>query len=220
LSDQLEPTDISPQAPEVGSDYSTGAGGPSSSDPGPIGQRIEALLYIAGAPVSIAQLSEALQADVRAIEHALEQLSGAWAERGVRLQRQGKSYQITTAPELAADVERFLDVESTTRLSRPALEVLAIVAYQQPITRPFIDSIRGVNSDSVIRTLLRYGLIEEVGRSEAPGRPILYATTVEFLHQFGLDSLDTLPPLAEEDLPEPADILEIFGSEASDEAKP
>jgi segregation and condensation protein B len=157
--------------------------------------RVEALLFVSPSRVSISQLAQILETSPREIELALEQLESTYASRGIRLQRSNRSIQLTTAPELANDVERFLGLEETTSLSRAALEVLAIIAYQQPVTRPLIDSIRGVNSDSVLRTLLRHGLIEEVGRTEAPGRPILYSTTEEFLAHFGLGSLADLPPL-------------------------
>ena len=92
-------------------------------------------------------------------------------------------------------VERLLGLEASSHLSRAALETLAIVMYKQPITRPQIDSIRGVNSDGVIKSLLQKGLVQEIGRAEAPGRPILYSTTTEFLQYFGLNSLADLPPL-------------------------
>ncbi len=107
--------------------------------------------------------------------------------------------QLTTAPESSAVVERFLGLEVTSRLSQAAVEVLAIIAFMQPVTRPQIDQIRGVNSDSSLRTLLSFGLIEEVGRLETPGRPILYSTTPEFLQYFGLESIDSLPTLLEEE---------------------
>jgi segregation and condensation protein B len=90
-------------------------------------------------------------------------------------------------------IENFLGVEVTTTLSQAALEALAIVAYRQPITRPEIEEVRGVNSDGVVRNLLSKGLIEEVGRREGVGRPVLYATTADFLSYFGLSSLDDLP---------------------------
>lgn len=157
--------------------------------------RLEALLFVSPSSVSINQLALILETTPRQIELGLDELEQMYATRGLRLQRSNRSVQLTTAPELAQDVERFLGLEETTRLSRAALEVLAIIAYQQPVTRPQIDSIRGVNSDSVLRTLLRHGLIEEVGRTEAPGRPILYSTTEEFLAHFGLGSLADLPPL-------------------------
>ena len=157
--------------------------------------RIEALLYVTASPVGVTQLADALQATPLQVEKALETLAEDYKARGVRLQRHRSAYQLTTAPELAEDVQRFLDLDTTARLTRAALEVLSIIAYQQPVTRPHIDSIRGVNSDSVLRTLLRHGLIEEVGRSDSPGRPFLYTTTYEFLQQFGINSLDELPPL-------------------------
>lgn len=107
--------------------------------------------------------------------------------------------QLTSAPESSAAVERFLGLEATARLSQAAVEVLAIVAFMQPVTRPQIDQIRGVNSDSSLKSLLSFGLIEEVGRLETPGRPIIYSTTPEFLQYFGLSSIDALPPLQDEE---------------------
>ena len=126
---------------------------------------------------------------------ALEALEIKFATRGIRLQKHRSGYQLTTAPDVAADIERLLNLEDISSISRAALEALAIIAYQQPVTRPLIDSIRGVNSDSVLKTLLRHGLIEESGRSISPGRPILYSTTSEFLQHFGLSAIKELPPL-------------------------
>ncbi|NIS81525.1 MAG: SMC-Scp complex subunit ScpB [Anaerolineales bacterium] len=157
--------------------------------------RVEALLFVSSAPVSITQLANTLSVSTRVVEKALDALDQDCARRGLRLQRHRSKVQFTTAPEFADDIERFLQLEGTTRLTRAALEVLSIVAYQQPVTRPQIDSIRGVNSDSVLRTLLRHGLIEETGRSESLGRPILYGTTTEFLQQFGIKSLEEMPTL-------------------------
>lgn len=129
------------------------------------------------------------------IERALVNLSASLEGRGIRLQHTKKGVQLTSAPEAARDVQSFLHLEDVSRLTRASVEALAIIAYEQPVTRPQIDAIRGVNSDSVLRTLLRHGLIEEVGRTEGPGRPILYATTSDFLGHFGLSSLDDLPAL-------------------------
>lgn len=157
--------------------------------------RIEALLFISAQPVKPQQLASALDVSVREVELGLNQLNDQYQSRGIRLQLSNSGYQLVSAPEAAEDVEQLLGLEEFTHLSRAALEVLAIIAYQQPITRPQIDSIRGVNSDSVLRTLLRHGLIEEVGRSEGPGRPFLYSTTTDFLGHFGLGSLQELPPL-------------------------
>ena len=122
-------------------------------------------------------------------------LTVAYTGRGLCLQRIGNRVQLTTTPEAAPYVERFLGLEARTRLSRAALETLAIVVYRQPITRPEIESIRGVSSDSVLRTLLSVGLVEEIGRAPTVGRPILYGSTFEFLQHFGLSSLEELPPL-------------------------
>ena len=158
---------------------------------------IEGLLFVADSPVSIGRLAEALQVTSAQVEHALAELENGSAQRGMRLQRAGNRIQLVTAPELAPSVERFLGLEARTRLSRAALETLAIIAYRQPVTRPEIESIRGVGSDSVLRTLLSVGLIEEVGRAVTVGRPILYGTTFEFLQHFGLTRLDELPPLEE-----------------------
>jgi segregation and condensation protein B len=103
--------------------------------------------------------------------------------------------QLTSSPQAAEVVERFLGLDMSSRLSRAALEALSIVLYRQPVTRPQIDAIRGVNSDAVLRTLVLKGLVQEVGRAEAPGRPFIYSATAECLQYFGLSSLAELPPL-------------------------
>jgi segregation and condensation protein B len=164
--------------------------------------QLEALLFVAPSAVSLNQLSAALDITPREVEKLLTALGEQYANRGIRLQWHRDRIQLTSAPETAQVVERFLSLEATSRLSRAALETLAIIAYQQPVTRPMIDSIRGVNSDGVIRNLLSKGLLEEAGRSESPGRPILYETTPEFLQHFGLSSMDELPPLATDELPD------------------
>jgi segregation and condensation protein B len=161
-------------------------------------QMVESLLFIAGESVTIAQLAQALELPADAIEAALERLATDCAQRGVRVQRQDDSVQFVSAPEAAAVVERFLGVQPQARLSAAALEALAIIAYRQPITRAQVDSVRGVDSSGVIRALLGRDLVAEYGRLETVGRPILYATTAEFLRQFGIGSLAELPPL---DLP-------------------
>lgn len=171
---------------------------------------LEALLFVTGGPVTVAHLAEALEVQNKDVEQGLENLAEIYRNRGsLSLQWHGGRVQLTTAPEIAPLIERFIGVEMTTRLSRAALEALAIIAYRQPITRPGVDSIRGVSSDGVLRSLLNKGLVEELGRSETPGRPILYGTTPEFLQHFGLSSLDELPPfqLPEE---ENAEVEDIF----------
>lgn len=158
--------------------------------------KLEALLFVAPEPVTIAQLATALDVAPSVIERGLNELDASLANRGLRLQRHGGRFQLTTAPQLAELIERFLGLEATTHLSRAALETLAIIAYQQPVTRPQIDAIRGVNSDSMMKSLLHKGLILESGRADGPGRPILYSTTPEFLQHFGLNSILEMPPLA------------------------
>jgi segregation and condensation protein B len=158
--------------------------------------KLEALLFVAAEPVAPAQLAVALDVAPSVIERGLNELDASLTTRGLRLQRHAGRVQLTTAPQLAELIERFLGLEATTHLSRAALETLAIIAYQQPVTRPQIDSIRGVNSDSMMKSLLNKGLILESGRADGPGRPILYSTTPEFLQHFGLNSILEMPPLA------------------------
>ena len=160
----------------------------------PTTKALEALLFAAPGLSSIEQISQALNVSKSEVERSLEALSTHLTlEHGLRLQKIHNQYQLITAPEHAEMIEKFLGLEVTSRLTQAALEVLAIVAYKQPTTRPEIDSIRGVNSDGVVKSLLAKGLIEELGRSEAIGRPILYGVTNEFFQHFGLESLDQLP---------------------------
>ncbi len=168
-------------------------------NPLPLAARLEALLFAAPGLVTVSQLAAALELTPPEVEEALKELEAHYNQpgspHGLRLQRHQGRLQLTTAPQAAQEIERLLGLEATTRLSRAALDTLAIAAYQQPVTRPQIDSIRGVNSDGVLKSLLSKGLLQEIGRAEAPGRPILYGTTPEFLQHFGLNSLADLPPL-------------------------
>jgi segregation and condensation protein B len=157
--------------------------------------KIEALLFVALGEVKLSQLAAILGKTERQIAKAVEEIEHKYKESGIRLQRHLGRVQFVSAPEASSEVELFLGLEVTTSLSQAALETIAIIAYQQPITRPMVDAIRGVNSDGVMRTLLSKGLIQEAGRTSGPGRPILYNTTPDFLSYFGLTSLDQLPPL-------------------------
>ncbi len=161
----------------------------------PLSIRIEGMLFVAAEPVTPTHLAEALDVAPSTVEAALKELEENLQTRGLRLQRHAGRVQLTTSPQLAATIERFLGLEAISHLSRAALETLAIIAYQQPITRPQIDAVRGVNSDSMLKSLLNKGLILESGRAEGPGRPILYSTTPEFLQHFGLNSIVELPAL-------------------------
>ena len=154
---------------------------------------LEALLFVADEPVSARELAQVLEASEADVEAALQALTQHYAERGLRLQRQDGRVQFVTAPQAAAFIERFLGLEFTSRLSNAGLETLALIAYQQPVTRAQIEAIRGVNCDGVLRTLLGRGMIAPLGRLEQAGRPILYGTTFQFLQHFGLSHIHDLP---------------------------
>jgi len=156
---------------------------------------LEAVLFVASEPVTLGQLAEALGTTAEEVQECLTQLDFRYRNGGgFAIQQNAGRYQLTTAPEYASVVEKFLGLDASARLSRAAHETLAIVAYRQPITRPGIDAIRGVSSDGVIKSLLNKGLIQEIGRTDGPGRPMLFGTTAEFLQHFGLNSLMELPP--------------------------
>jgi segregation and condensation protein B len=158
---------------------------------------IEALLFVAPAPIPVARLAQVLEISEEAVQGALDVLAEHYAgeRQGLRIIRRADRTHLTTAPEAAAYIEKFLGLDLTTKLSSAALETLAVIAYRQPLTRGDIEAIRGVNCDGVLKTLLARALIEPVGRLEQPGRPFLYGTTLQFLQYFGLEGLDRLPPL-------------------------
>lgn len=169
----------------------------SGGPPLPVNAIIENLLFVAQEPVSVERLAAVLEIGPEEVEAALNNLGQEYDRRGLRLQRHGRQVQMVTAPEAADYVRRFLGLELTGKLSPAALETLAVVAYRQPATRADIEVVRGVNSDSVLRTLINRGMIEEQGRLDKAGRPIVYGTTFEFLQHFGLAALEQLPPLGE-----------------------
>ncbi len=155
---------------------------------------VEALLFVASEALSIHQLAKLLRAQEREIAAVLQQIEAEYADRGVVLREVAGGYRFATSP-LARDVVEAYLLPPKTTLSTPALEALAIVAHLQPVTRSEIEAIRGVNSDSVVSTLLDRGLIAEAGRKDVVGRPMQYKTTTSFLESFGLRSLDDLPEL-------------------------
>ncbi len=158
---------------------------------------LECLLFVAGEPVTAAQAARLLEIEEEAAATAFEALRDERAGRGgLQVARVAGGYQLRTRPEYAAIITRFLQPDPQ-KLSRQAVETLAVIAYRQPVTQPDIDALRGVSSSGVLRTLLDRGLIREAGRKETPGRPILYATTTEFLKHFGLGELSELPNLEE-----------------------
>ncbi len=160
---------------------------------------LESVLFAAGEPLSLRQLAEILDGvSERAVQEALDLLRQDYrpGARGIHLVEVAGGFQFRTARENAPWV-RALFAEKPPRLSRAALETLAIIAYRQPITKAEIEAIRGVDTDGPVQNLLQRGLIRVAGRRETVGRPLLYATTPEFLETFGLKSLDDLPPLPE-----------------------
>ncbi len=162
---------------------------------------VEAFILVSDGPVSVETLAQVLEQDAGTIELVLAEIENDFSTRGIRLQKMRDRVQFVSAPEVSEQVQRYLGLDTAPRLSPAALETLAIVAYRQPITRPQIENIRGVNCDGVVHTLLARNLIEPVGELETVGHPTLYATTFDFLHYFGLTSLEQLPPLPEEMMP-------------------
>ena len=162
---------------------------------------VESLLFIAPKPVTPGELGKALERPADEIREALTELEQALhqGQRGLRLQRVGQTVALVTMPEAAQAVTRFTALATHTRLSRAALETLAIVAYQQPVTRGQIEAVRGVDCAHILRTLLARELIQIRGRRSTIGNPILYGVTEEFMQYFGLTSLDELPALSDVD---------------------
>jgi segregation and condensation protein B len=155
---------------------------------------VEALLLVAPEPVSIDDLAHGAGVTVEQIEGALQAIDEA-TTRGWVIQRHAETVQLTTAPRFARFVRRFLRLDREAKLSTAALETLAIIAYQQPVTRADIEAVRGVDSSGVIATLLSRGLVDIVGRLPSVGNPFQYGTTPSFLMHFGLRSVAEMPPL-------------------------
>lgn len=166
------------------------------TEPGELAALVEALLLVSPAPTTIEELASGAGVSIAAADAAVAALeqrhSGGWV-----VQRHAGKIQLATAPRFAAQVRRFLGLDRETRLSGASLETLAIIAYQQPVTRAEIESVRGVDCTGVLHTLLERGLIEQAGRVNAPGNAIQYCSTPEFLLHFGLRSLAELPPLGQ-----------------------
>jgi segregation and condensation protein B len=169
--------------------------------------QLEALLFVADQPASIGALSQALQVTEGQVEQGLEVLEARLEERGsLRLARLAGGYQLCTKPEFAQAIATFLKPQRQ-RLSKSLMEVLAVVAYKQPITMAEIEAVRGVQSDYSVRALVERRLVHDVGRKPVPGRPVLYGTTPDFLHQFKLNDLQDLPPI---DPDRPEDAVNLF----------
>ena len=158
---------------------------------------VEGILFAAGEPIHIDRICLALDLDKLSVQQILQRLGDYYAfeRRGIRLVRMEDSYQLCSAPEFADMIRRAFEIRKTAKLSQPALEVLAIIAYYQPTTRAYVDQIRGVDSSYTVGLLVERKLIEECGRLQVPGRPRLYRTTKNFLRSFHLTSLEDLPSL-------------------------
>lgn len=170
---------------------------------------LEAVLFASGDPISIDRLSQTFELKPEEIEKYIKELEIKLENSGsgfyvVRLEN---TYQLVTREEFAPYIKKAFDIKRRTPLSPASLEVLAVIAYNQPVTRAFIEQVRGVDCSGVVSTLVEKGLIEERGRLELPGRPLLYGTTKTFLRSFSLNDLSDLPPLPK-DKPEISDIAE------------
>jgi segregation and condensation protein B len=157
---------------------------------------LEAVCFALNRPVTLSEAGELLGRSPHAVSAAADALARQLRGRGLMLQRHQGSIQLVTRPEVAWAVQRALNPERPSRLSRPAMETLAIIAYRQPVTRAAIEAIRGVNCDAVLEHLEHRGLVAEIGRQETPGHPRLFGTTLRFLQIVGLERIDDLPPIA------------------------
>src|SRR5438552_16594701 len=156
---------------------------------------VESILFVADEPVEVAALARISGQSEASVLDIVDAIAAEFQGRGLRIQRSAGAIQMVTAPEAAAYVEQFLGVDEDHRISHAALETLAIIAYKQPASRTTIEAIRGVNCDRALATLRARGLVTEVGRASAAGRPYLYGTTFRFLAHFGLEKPEDLPPL-------------------------
>lgn len=156
---------------------------------------LESFLFLSGEPITLSAIKDVIELPESEIKRLLDELIIEYSElnKGLLIVEIANGYQMVTNPEYEEWVKKFRSTHISSRLSMPALETLAIIAYKQPIIRAEIEQIRGVNSDSAIRTLLEKRLVKIMGRKEAPGRPFLYGTTREFLQYFGLKDLTELP---------------------------
>ena len=161
----------------------------------------EAVLFAAGEPVEIEKFCTVFEVDTETVESVMDMLSDRLEDSGssVKVVRLDFSYQLCTRKEYAENIRAVLDLRRKAPLSQAALEVLAVIAYNQPVTKAYVEQVRGVDCSGVVSTLVEKGLLEEKSRLELPGRPLLYGTTQNFLRCFGLKNLDELPEVPSED---------------------
>lgn len=157
---------------------------------------LEAVLFASGEPISIDRLSQVFEITSEKIETLIEKLNEKYSlDGGIEIVRLENTYQLTTKNDYAEYIKKAFDMRRRTPLSPAALEVLAVISYNQPVTKAFIEQVRGVDCSGVVSTLVEKGLVEERGRLELPGRPLLYGTTKNFLRCFSLSDLSELPPI-------------------------
>lgn len=161
---------------------------------------LEAILFASGEPVEVAKIAQALELSQETVYSSLMSLQGDYSvsDRGIEIIEIGESFQMCTKQIFAPEIKAVLEIKRNAPLSQAAMEILAIIAYNQPVTKGFIEQIRGVDSSQTVNSLAEKGLVEEAGRLDVPGRPIAYKTTQAFLRSFGLKGLDGLPPLPSE----------------------
>lgn len=164
-----------------------------------IERAVEAILFATGDPVELSRIAEILDVDEISLEKIITNLRDYYdfEQRGVRIVKLDNSYQMCSAPQYAEYIRKALETKKAPRLSPPLLEVLSVIAYRQPVTRAYVEQVRGVDCSYSITSLTEKGLIKESGRLDVPGKPILYRTTKDFLRVFGLESLNDLPELPE-----------------------
>ena len=164
-----------------------------------IERAVEAILFATGDPVELSRIAEILDVDEPSLERIITNLRDYYdfEQRGVRIVKLDNSYQMCSAPQYAEYIRKALETKKAPRLSPPLLEVLSVIAYRQPVTRAYVEQVRGVDCSYSITSLTEKGLIRESGRLDVPGKPILYRTTKDFLRVFGLESLNDLPELPE-----------------------
>ena len=185
---EADEADTGEAAPEA-------AAAPADTLPGELTEtQLEALLFVAERPLTRGEIATLAGVDRETVDARIGDLHWSLGERGIRLVENGERVELATSPDAGRLIARYVGADAP-RLSGPSLETLAIVAYRQPCTRATIERIRGVDSDYTIRTLLHRRLVVELGRSDAPGRPILFGTGFDFLERFGMTSLEQLPPL-------------------------
>lgn len=159
---------------------------------------IEAILFASGEPVEIYRLAQASETDTGTLSSMIKLLNDRYDDcgSGIYIARLDSSYQMCTRQEFAPQIRAALETKKNTPLSNAAMEALTVIAYNQPVSKGFVESVRGIDSSSVINNLVEKGLVEEAGRLDVPGKPIVYRTTSVFLRSFGLSSLAELPPLS------------------------